>query len=220
MNTLIFFDINGTLITRDERTDIPFSNAANSALGTIDVMRGVDTSARSDMDVFMEICSRNGSDFTPEKWDQFLGLYINELTKFSSTEIWRANADAVPFVKALHERGYTLALITGELAVGAQFKLKKIGIWDCFLTGGYGEDGLKRFDIAETALKKVRERTKQRFDPMYVIGDTVLDIETARHLGAESVAITTGSHSRKKLLSAGPDHCIDKFSELESLFLQ
>lgn len=217
-NPLIFFDINGTLILRDQRTDIPFSRAVDEFLGVSGAMRGVDTSARSDKDVFIEVLSRHGAGFSPESWARFLGLYTAELEAFSGTDVWRENDEAVRFVKALHRRDYILALITGELGIGAEFKLKKLGIWDCFLAGGYGEDGLRRFDIAERALSKVRDLLKRDFGSMYVIGDTVLDVETARHLGAVSIAITTGSHPREKLLASNPDYCVDRFRDLESLF--
>lgn len=219
MNDLIFFDINGTLIKRDERTDIPYSNAVNALLGVSRAMEGVDTSARSDRDVLIEVLERHGQKYSPKKWDEFMELYAEELTVFAKTDVWRASADAVPFVRALRSRGWPMALITGELSLGARCKLEKIGLWNCFLTGGYGEDGLKRFDIADTALRRAREITGREFDTLYVIGDTVLDIETAAHLGAVSIAVTTGSHSRERLLASNPDHCVDRFSELENLFL-
>lgn len=219
-DTLILFDINGTLITRDARTDLPYAAAVNALFGVTYAMEGVDTSARSDKDVFMEVCGRQGHEFTPEKWETFLTLYTGELKRYAGTDVWRANADAVPFVRRLWNRRYALALISGELSVGAAYKLRKIGIWDCFLAGGFGEDGLRRFDIADRALEKVRETTGRSYETLYVIGDTVLDIETARHLGARSIAVTTGSHSREKLLAASPDHCVDRFAEAEPLFFR
>ncbi|MEA3266838.1 MAG: haloacid dehalogenase-like hydrolase [Candidatus Fermentibacteria bacterium] len=218
MKILILFDINGTLIKRDERTDIPFSNAVNTLLGTEDSMAGVDTSARSDKDVLIEVLNNLGKEFSETIWNQFLELYLLQLERFAETDVWRANVDAVPFVKKLYKAGYPLALITGELSLGARYKLKKIGIWDCFIAGGYGEDGLKRFDIADSSLKKVIKETGGDFEEKYVIGDTVLDIMTANHLGAKSIAITTGSHSREKLLAEKPDWCIDCFKEIEQLF--
>lgn len=220
VNALLFFDINGTLIKRDARTDLPFSNALNTLLEEENAMVGVDTSARSDKDVFMEVLNRRGIDFSENRWHEFLPLYKTELERFAATDVWRENADSVPFVRSLFQAGYTMALITGELSIGAEYKLKKTGIWNCFLTGGYGEDGLKRFDIADSALSRVKAMTRCSFDSTFVIGDTVLDIETAKHLGAFSIAITTGSHSRERLLSAGPDYCIDRFSELKGLFPQ
>lgn len=220
MEALLFFDINGTLIERDERTDLPYSNALEKLLGTNNAMDGVDTSARSDKDVFMEVLQKKGISFDDTAWQEFLKLYEAELERFADTDVWRANADSTGFVRDLYDSGYTMALITGELSMGAEYKLRKTGIWNCFLTGGYGEDGLKRFDIADKALARVRTLTGGSFDPLFVIGDTILDVRTARHLGAKSIAVTTGSHSREKLLAENPDYCIDRFSELAGLFLQ
>ncbi len=218
MKTLIFFDINGTLIKRDDRTDIPFSNAVNSLLNTDNAMYGIDTSARSDKDVFIEILSNFKIKFSSLIWHDFLKLYEHELEKFKSSDVWRENVDAVSFVKYLSGKGYTLGLITGELSIGAKYKLSKIGVYDYFLNGGFGEDGLKRFDIADSAYLKIQTMTKKQFSKLFVIGDTVLDIQTARHLNAHSIAITTGSHSKEKLLSQQPDYCIDKFEEIKYLF--
>jgi len=219
MKPLIFFDINGTLITRDARTDLPFSRAVDRFLGSEDGMAGVDTSARSDKDVFMEVLTNHKKQFTERRWDSFLSLYEEELKSFASSDIWRPNADAFPFVKSLSEKGYPLALITGELSVGAEYKLRRIGLWEDFIAGGFGEDALRRFEIAEAARDKIEQRLGTLPDTLYVIGDTVLDIRTARHLNAQAVAITTGSHSREKLLKENPDYCIDSFKEILSLFV-
>lgn len=219
MTSLIFFDINGTIIKRDERTDIPYQNAIDIFLTTQDSMNGVDTSARSDKDVFMEVLSKFGQSFTEEKWLEFLSLYEKQLMDFRSTDVWRENADAVSFIKQLSQTNHKLSLITGELSIGAQYKLEKIGVWKYFPTGGFGEDGLRRFDIADTALEKAKKLYGNTYDNIFVIGDTCLDIRTARHLGAKIISITTGSHSREKLEGENPDYIIDTFSEIENLFL-
>ena len=219
MKPLLFFDINGTLITRDERTDLPFSQAVDRFLDSKGGMDGIDTSARSDKDVFMEVLANHKIQFTERQWDFFLSLYEEELKSFASSDIWRPNADAFPFVKSLSEKGYPLALITGELSVGAEYKLRRIGLWEDFIAGGFGEDALRRFEIAEAARDKAEKKLGTLPDTLYVIGDTVLDIRTARHLNAQAVAITTGSHSREKLLKENPDYCIDSFKEILSLFV-
>jgi len=218
MKPLIFFDINGTLITRDERTDLPFSRSVDRFLDSQGGMEGIDTSARSDRDVFMEVLGRQGVEFTRQRWDYFLSLYEEELKSFAESDIWRPNADAFPFVKSLSEKGYPLALITGELSMGAEYKLRKIGLWEDFIAGGFGEDALRRFEIAEAARDKAEQKLGALPDTLYVIGDTVLDIRTARHLNARAVAITTGSHSREKLLKENPDYCIARFETILSLF--
>ncbi len=74
MTALIFFDINGTIIKRDSRTDIPYGKAVDEFLGLENGMEGVDTSARSDKDVFMEVLEKNGQDFFTRP---VAGLYEN-----------------------------------------------------------------------------------------------------------------------------------------------
>lgn len=219
MSSLIFFDINGTIIKRDERTDIPYQKAVDLFLGVKNGMEGVDTSARSDKDVFIEVLHNHDQSFTEEKWLIFLKLYENQLEIFKETDVWRENADVKDFIFELSKTDHKLSLITGELSIGARYKLEKIDVWRFFPTGGFGEDGLKRFDIADIALKKAMNIYGDTYDNIYVIGDTCLDIRTARHLGAKIISITTGSHSREKLESENPDYIIDLFKEIKELFL-
>ena len=217
MKTLVFFDINGTIIKRDSRTDIPFAQAVDEFFNIQNGMEGVDTTARSDKDVLMEVLDNFKIPFSENLWKGFLKKYEKKLEEFKKTDVWRENADAVFFIKKLHEKGYLLSLISGELSIGAKYKLEKIGVWKYFPTGGFGEDGLRRFDIADSALKKVQEYYNVKPERIVVIGDTVLDIQTARHLGAQVISITTGSHSREKLESESPDFIVDRFSELKDL---
>lgn len=224
MTKLIFFDINGTLIARDARTDLPFGDAVNELLGTDNAMAGVNTSARSDQDVFMEILNNYNREYSDSLWQSFMHLYERQLETYKTTDVWRPNADAVEFVEALAKTDHHLSLITGELTIGAAYKLTKLGIWQHFPTGGFGEHGLKRFDIADYALQAAIQHYK--LDPswfkqheVYVIGDTCLDIQTARHIGAKVISITTGSNTREELAALEPDYLIDQFDDIKSLFL-
>jgi len=219
MSTLIFFDINGTLIERDARTDLPYMYALNKLLGIEDSMMGINTSARSDKDVFIEALGKQNMLFTEELWDSFLRLYRQQLELFKATDVWRENVDAISFVETLAKKHPTLSLITGELSMGAKYKLKKLGLWKHFPTGGFGEDDLTRFGIADKALEKAIQHYKSNFDQLIVIGDTLLDIKTAHHLGAKIISITTGSNSRDELSALSPDIVIDSFSELSDHFI-
>ncbi len=216
MNYLIFFDINGTIIERDERTDLPFAYAMKNLINVEDPMKNVDTSARSDKDVFMEVLRNFEVEFTESLWQEFLRLYKIQLEVFKDSDVWRDNVDAVEFIKWLSQTNHHLSLITGELSIGAKYKLEKIGVWKYFASGGFGEDGLRRFEIADEALRKADKLCE--YDKLIVIGDTLLDIQTARHLNAEVISITTGSHSREKLQTLNPDYLIDKFDEIKDKF--
>lgn len=214
-NTIIFFDINGTIIKRDSRTDIPYGEAVNEVLEIENAMEGVDTSARSDKDVFMEIIEKKNIQFSEELWKKFLIIYEKKLEEFKSSDVWRLNADADSYIKKLYNKGYNLSLITGELRLGAKYKLEKIGVWKYFKTGGFGEDGLKRFEIADSALSKAKKLYNKEFTKIYIIGDTILDIKTARHLNGKAISITTGSNTEQELREHNPDWIINKFSDIE-----
>lgn len=220
MVTLIFFDINGTLIKRDSRTDLPYTYALNELLSVEDSMEGIDTSARSDKDVFMEALEKQGKDFSESLWNDFLVLYRKQLENFKTSDVWRENADAIVFVEKISKTHPHLSLITGELSMGAEYKLDKLGIWGHFPTGGFGEDDLTRFGIADKALEKAVAHYGQEFDQLIIIGDTLLDIKTARHLGAKVISITTGSNTREELAELEPDMIIDRFEDLGEDFIE
>lgn len=48
----------------------------------------------------------------------------------------------------------------------------------------------------------------------YIIGDSTMDIETAKNAGMKSIAVTWGFHDRERLLAAGADHIVDDTEEL------
>lgn len=50
-----------------------------------------------------------------------------------------------------------------------------------------------------------------------VIGDSTIDIETARNAGMEAVAVTWGFHDREPLIAAGADFLADDMDQLQTL---
>jgi len=215
MKVIIFFDINGTIIKRDARTDIPFELSIDEFLDRKGGMAGIDTSARSDMDVFGEVLRKFNMGFSELQWQHFLGIYKNYLVKYEETNIWQPNVDIKVFLKKLKARGCKLGLISGEVKIGAEFKLKKIGLWEYFICGGFGEDGLKRVDIAKAALARAEKMFDKKNDRVIIIGDTIKDINTARALNAEIVSIATGSDSYDELAKHQPDSLVRRFDEID-----
>lgn len=214
MTRLILFDINGTLIERDQRTDQAFNLAVDDYLGLSDGMAGVDNTARSDCDVLLEVLDNHKITYSEQLWQGFLANYEQQLKRCQSNDIWRVNVDVQSFVERVSQTA-DLALITGELTIGARYKLTKIGLWQYFPAGGFGEDGLKRYDIAEAAYKKATMHYQRSYDDVFVIGDTVLDIKTARHIGAKVISIATGGANYAELGAHQPDYLIRTYAELE-----
>ncbi len=92
-------------------------------------------------------------------------------------------------------------------------------------------DFLARFDLegfefveCSTSLfgkaKKLRRIIKQTRVPAHeivMIGDELRDMEAAKRVGVESVAVTWGFNSAELLQSASPDHLVYKTEELAQL---
>ncbi len=215
MDRLIFFDINGTIIKRDDKTDIPYELAIDKYLQVENGMNGVDTSARSDKDVFHEVLRKYDQQFSEEKWKEFLKIYEEYLEEYADSDIWQANVDIVEFLEKISTTNCALAIISGELRMGARYKLSKIGVWEYFMDGGFGEDGLERKDIAFTALDRIEKKLNKKFEKIIVIGDTIKDIKIARLFKAKIVSIATGSNTYEELKKYNPDFLVRKFEEID-----
>lgn len=51
-----------------------------------------------------------------------------------------------------------------------------------------------------------------------IIGDSTMDIETARNAGMRAIAVTWGFHDRERLIAAGADVMVDSPGELSEMF--
>ena len=61
---------------------------------------------------------------------------------------------------------------------------------------------------------------KRGLDPktLYYVGDTTIDIESARHAGARTVAVSWGLNSAETLDCANPDHLVTDPVQLLNIF--
>ncbi|WP_372794217.1 HAD hydrolase-like protein [Pontiella sp.] len=55
-------------------------------------------------------------------------------------------------------------------------------------------------------------------DELYYVGDTTVDVESARHAGARTVAVSWGLNTREALEKAKPDFLVHDPAELLSIF--
>ena len=110
------------------------------------------------------------------------------------------------------------ALLTGNLSVAAEIKLKSVGLWEFFENSpnAFGEISHNRSDLAVEAGKLFNEKYDFNFNPQQfiVIGDTPNDIICARHFGAKCVAVLTGrNQTREKLSLHQPDAFLENLAD-------
>ena len=107
-------------------------------------------------------------------------------------------------------------LLTGNIRLGAEIKLRRFGIWDSFTTGAFGCEHHERNQLAAIA----RDRGSRILDAdlageqILVIGDTPRDVECAKSIGARSVAVATGAYRRDQLEAHQPDFIFDDLSRV------
>ena len=114
------------------------------------------------------------------------------------------------------------ALLTGNLSVAAEIKLRAVGLWQFFenAPNAFGEISHERKDLAVEAGNLFVRKYDFDFSPeqFIVIGDTPNDILCARHFGAKCVAVLTGrNQTRENLQIENPDIVIDDLADTKKL---
>src|SRR5262249_49935426 len=111
-----------------------------------------------------------------------------------------------------------LGLLTGNIRLDAEIKLRHVGLWDVFVTGGFADDSEERDKIAAAAKERGSRVLKEDLpgEQVIVIGDTPLDIQCARAIGAKVLAVATGTVAKDELQKHKPDWAVTDLRELKA----
>jgi phosphoglycolate phosphatase-like HAD superfamily hydrolase len=111
-------------------------------------------------------------------------------------------------------------LLTGNLRQGAATKLGYHDLWDYFPFGAFADDSERRDELGPHALRRARERYGVDFPPgsVWVIGDTPHDIACARPIGANSLAVATGTHSAAELALHRPTALLENLGDSDAFW--
>jgi phosphoglycolate phosphatase-like HAD superfamily hydrolase len=149
-----------------------------------------------------------------------LDAYLSRLSDRMHRHQGRLLPGIITLLDRMKERpDCLLALLTGNLAAGAEVKLSHYGVWHYFGFGAYADDHHVRNELGPVAQARALEQHGEEFPPerIYVIGDTPRDIECGKAFGAVTVAVATGKYAREELASHGPDFLFDDFSDPEAV---
>ncbi len=210
------FDIDGTLIHTAgagiaalRTTMLSVHNCDASATEVV-------TTGRTDRAIVEELFDLHDVERSDENWEVYLAAYLEHLP-ISLAECKGRVLPGIPELLAtLAARDdVTLGLLTGNSHPAAQHKLGHYGLNDHFTFGGFGGDHTDRDDVARLALAEVHARFDNGIeaDRIFVIGDTPLDIRCARAIGAQAIAVATGSHDVEALREAKPDLLVEDFAD-------
>src|ERR1035437_7153408 len=196
MVRLVLFDIDGTLVHTGGAGVKAFAKTFETEFSMADHFERLKFAGRTDYSLVREFFGFNQIAPTSDNFERFFERYafwLDHLLRESHTElcpgVWE-------FIRELQElpQAPLLGLLTGNIRLGAEIKLRHFELWEVFQTGGFADDHEERDQIAAVA----RERGScllgedLRGDQVLVIGDTPLDIRCARAIGAKALAVATG----------------------------
>ena len=124
-----------------------------------------------------------------------------------------------PLLETLASRDTVhLGLLTGNYEVAARMKLEHFDLSRYFSSpafGAFGDHTLDRNLLLPRAIAQVAASGGPSVTPAdaVVIGDTPFDVAVAKHGGARSVAVATGSHSAEALRASGADVVFEDLSD-------
>jgi phosphoglycolate phosphatase-like HAD superfamily hydrolase len=99
-----------------------------------------------------------------------------------------------------------VGLLTGNIRLGAEIKLRHFNLWEFFQIGAFGDDSENRREIAALARDRGARVLGRDLEPeeVLVIGDTPLDVDCGRAIGAEVLAVATGDYTVAELQKHQP----------------
>jgi len=217
---IVLFDIDGTLVSSGGAGKAAMEAALASTFGAPPTSDGVPFSGRTDRAIGVDLFRRHGIEHTPESWQRFLAAYLGHLPTCLASH----RGAVLPGIAGLLQQlagsdDIALGLLTGNIRDGARIKLGHFKLFHYFAFGGFGDHHLHRDDVAREALAVVAGQfAGMASEQMWVIGDTPLDVQCARAIGARVAAVATGIHTLDELAGVKPDLLLADFSEPGALF--
>jgi phosphoglycolate phosphatase len=226
---ILLWDIDGTLMRSTVQGGYKkyFTATMQKIFGSAGNLDGINPAGMTDTQIIYE--ALRGENFTPEqifeRKDELLEVFQTEMKS-----VLAENGEPFEILRGVTEilaetdknLKFVNALLTGNLSVAAEIKLKSVGIWQYFVNApnAFGEISHNRNDLAIAAGQLFNESYKFKFSPeqFIVIGDTPNDIACARAFGAKVVAVATGrGQLRDELLESKPDFLLDDLSDTQKV---
>ena len=220
MIRLVLFDIDGTLVHTGRAGSRAFGRTIASEFKVQENVEKVRFGGRTDPSLARELFGLHGIPATPENFQRFFESYVfwlDHLVTNTNGEICRGVLEFIRDLQALPEPPMT-GLLTGNIRLGAEIKLRRYGLWDYFETGGFADDSEDRNHIAAAALERGRRLLGDNLHggEIVVVGDTPHDIRCGQFIGAKVLAVATGGATLQELQNHKPDWAVEDLTRVSA----
>ncbi len=212
MIRLVLFDIDGTLVHTGGAGVKAFSKVFQTEFGATDGFERLKFAGRTDVSLVREFFGYHDIPPTPENFQRFFERYVfwlDHILQGSRTEMCPGVREFIQQLRSLPQPP-VLGLLTGNIRLGAEIKLRHFDLWDTFQTGAFADDHEGRDQIAAVARQRgsVLAGSLLRDEEVLVIGDTPLDIRCGRAIRAQVLAVATGGARLEELEAHKPDWAV------------
>ncbi|HEY6273920.1 MAG TPA: HAD family hydrolase [Terriglobales bacterium] len=213
------FDIDGTLLnSRDSIHYFAFVRAVRQVLSIEVRMDGVPVHGHTDVGIVREVLRRAG--ITEDISEKHLPRILETMCTEVGRNYQHLRPEVCPAIPALihhlRSRGALLGTASGNLEAIGWWKLEKAELKEMFAFGSFSWPRETRAEIFGQGLLLARQRLGAAAS-VCVVGDTPADIEAARMVGTDVIALATGIFPFEELLACGPDACLACAADLLSL---
>jgi phosphoglycolate phosphatase-like HAD superfamily hydrolase len=220
MVQLVLFDIDGTLVHTGGAGIKAFARTFATEFNAHDGVEKINFAGRTDVNLVREFFGLHQIAATPENFRRFFDHYVFWLDQTVAQNHGGACRGAEGFIDDLRAlpNPPTLGLLTGNIRLGAEIKLRRYGLWDVFETGAFADDHEDRNQIAVAALARSRRVLGRplRGDEVVVVGDTPHDIRCGRFIGAKMLAVATGGARLDELKQYQPDWAVEDLTRINA----
>lgn len=217
---ICLFDIDGTLLSSGGAGKAALEAAFCEEFST-PLCHHIPYSGRTDRAIMRDLFRMHGVEDSVDNTTRLMNAYLARLPASLNAHQGRVLPGIQRLLDWLHDGGrFSVGLLTGNVRAGARTKLGHYGLFERFAFGGFGDHHFDRDDVAREALGEIHHRHGRDIagDRIWVIGDTPLDVQCARAIGARVVAVATGQHTYEQLADARPDVALRDLSDPSRLF--
>jgi len=220
MVRLVLFDIDGTLVLTGGAGTRAFSETFRHIFGLHHGTEQIKFAGRTDVSLVREFFKIHGVPESPENFRQFFENYVFMLEHVVAQSTGGHCNGVTGFIKDLLAlpQPPMLGLLTGNIQLGAEIKLRRFGLWDYFVMGGFADDHEERNHIAVAALQRGRRVLAADLQPqeVVVIGDTPFDVRCGKFIGAKTLAVATGGSKYAELKPHAADWTVEDLSQIHA----
>jgi phosphoglycolate phosphatase-like HAD superfamily hydrolase len=220
MVKLVLFDIDGTLVHTGHAGTQAFAKTFATEFNLHHGAEKMKFAGRTDVSLVREFFRLHALPETPEHFAQFFGRYVfwlDHILARSKTQICPGVWELIHDLQNLPQPP-ALGLLTGNIRLGAEIKLRHFGLWEIFQFGGFADDHEERDHIAAAALARGRRVLGKNLSPpeVVVIGDTPFDVRCGKFIGAKTLAVATGGAKLEELKALKPDWAVADLTHISA----